>query len=77
MIDIKAYRPGTYVRVPGVNGEMWCILTVRIELREQDILRDTPKMVQMLTLLAVDENAENLDWEPITINVDMYDIIEL
>jgi len=71
MIDLKAYRPGTYVRI---NGQTYFILSVRIELGESGM---SYEMVQMLTLLAVDDNAEDLGKEPITLNIDMYDIVEL
>lgn len=71
MIQVKAYRPGTYVRI---NNQTYYILSVRIELVESGM---SYNMVQMLTLLAVDEKAENMGKEPITVNIDMYDIEEL
>lgn len=74
MIDIKAYRPGTYCRISGIQGEphkMWYILSTTIELVESGMSYD---MAQFITILAVDDNAEDLGKEPIRLLADMYDI---
>lgn len=71
MIQLKAYRPGTYVCI---NNQTYYILSVHIELVESGM---SYEMAQMLTLLAVDDNAENMGKEAITLNIDMYDIEEL
>lgn len=77
MIQVNAYRPGTYVRISGIPGEshkLWYILSTHIELLERDMSYD---MTQNITILAVDDNAEDIGKEPITLMSDNYDIVEL
>lgn len=77
MITINTYLPGTNVDISGIPGEphqTWAILAVSIELTESG---NTYAMVQMLTLLAVDDNGEDVGKEPVRINSDMYDIREI
>jgi len=70
VIDVKAYRPGAYVTV---NGQAYYILSVRIELAESGM---SYEMVQLLTLLAVDAEGNDLGKDSISVNIDMYDIVE-
>lgn len=74
MLEVKAYQPGSVVKI---SGEMWAVQEVRIILRESDKPLRSHEMVQILRLLAVDDNGEDLGKDPIDVNIDMYDIVEI
>lgn len=80
MIDIKAYQPGSVVCIKGIPGEThetWAIVSIEIYLVESGNPLKSHDMAQLLTIVAIDENGDDLGKETIKVNVDMYDIKEI
>lgn len=83
MIQLKAYEPGTHVRIAGIrpNGVdihwHWAILTTEISVRVSDESLGKLEIVQTLQLLAIDTFGADAGYEAVLIETDMYDIEEL
>lgn len=71
---VELYIPGQIVRIKHITGETHEIWDV---LRNTVIWEDGNEPVQMLTLLAIDDEGEDLGKEPITVNSDMYEIMDV
>lgn len=83
MITVKVYQPGDFVAIQSnlrgssKTGNTYRIVSVELELRESDKPLGPTQITQILTISAVDENGDDLDFMPHRINSDMYDIVEL
>lgn len=81
--SVNLYVPGTMVRIGGIPSMQaktdkyvneYVIMRVSVEWVETDSLDITAGLLQTLTLLAIDEDGEDLDIPEIQVDSYKYDI---